>query len=86
MQVTLKDSAAAPIFTPWTLTVENSNYTSVTSSFGLNLTNTGGGKVSGQANDYYNILWPSGTNNVTVNFVVESSFEDLRPTGVSCGA
>eukprot|EP00891_Asterochloris_glomerata_P005014 jgi/Astpho2/5014/Aster-05948 len=83
VSVTLKDSAAAPIFTPWTLTVENSNYTSVTSSFGLNLTNTGGGKVSGQANDYYNILWPSGTNNVTVNFVVESSFEDLRPTGVS---
>ena len=86
MQVTLKDSAAAPIFTPWTLTVENSNYTSVTSSFGLNLTNTGGGKVSGQANDYYNILWPSGTNSVTVDFVVESSYGDLRPTGVSCGA
>jgi hypothetical protein len=89
LQLVLKGTARAPILVPWTLTVTNTNYTGLAQAVGLNQTSISKGAVSGTADAYYQILWPAGSNNVTIGMVVSSSASNLTPTtvainGVAC--
>ncbi len=86
LQLTLTNLAVnAPIAVPYTVTVNNTAYTGVTQSFGLNLTDSTAkaGVIAGSVPDYWNILWPSASNNITVSMLVQGSSIDLAPAQVS---
>lgn len=86
LQLTLTNLAVnAPIGVPYTVTVNNTAYTGVTQSVGLNLTDStaSSGVITASVPDYWNILWPSGSNNITVSMLLQGSSVDLAPAQVT---
>lgn len=87
LQLTMSNSAVnAPISAPYTVTVNNTAYTGVTQSVGLNLTDSTArsGSVIGNVVGYWNILWPAQSNNVTVSMLVQGTSTSLAPDQVMC--
>lgn len=85
LQLTVSNSALnAPITVPYTITVNNSAYTGVTQSVGLNLTDStaSSGIITGSVADYWNILWPAESNNVTVSMLLQGTSTSLAPDQV----
>ncbi len=85
LQLTLTNLAVnAPIAVPYTVTVNNTAYSGVTQSVGLNLTDSTAqsGVIVGNVPDYWNILWPSASNNITVSMLLQGSSIDLAPAQV----
>ena len=86
LQLTISNSALnAPITVPYTVTVNNSAYTGVTQSVGLNLTDSTArsGVITGSVADYWNILWPAESNNVTVSMLLQGTSSSLVPDQVT---
>lgn len=86
LQLTISNSAVnAPITVPYTVTVNNTAYTGVTQSTGLNLTDSTAraGVITGNVADYWNILWPSESNNITVSMLLQGTSSSLSPGQVS---
>ena len=85
LQLTLSNLAVnAPISVPYTVTVNNTAYTGVTQSFGLNLTDStaDAGVITASVPGYWNILWPSASNNITVSMLLQGTSLDLAPAQV----
>lgn len=85
LQLTVSNSALnAPITVPYTITVNNSAYTGVTQSVGLNLTDSTArsGVITGNVADYWNILWSAESNNVTVSMLLQGASSSLAPDQV----
>ena len=86
LQLTLTNLATnAPIAVPYTVSVNNTAYTGAIQTVGLNLTDSTAqaGVITGSVPDYWNVLWPSASNNISVNMLLQGSTSDLAPATVS---
>lgn len=82
--VTATNVGAVAVPTPWSLTITNVYYAGVSQAFGLSEPQfVLGGTLTGTAGDYWDVLWPKATNNVSVGFIVLSRSPDaLQPDKV----
>ncbi|KAK9830825.1 hypothetical protein WJX74_009052 [Apatococcus lobatus] len=72
MEIVLKNTADTTVLPPWDFQAYNVLYSGLSLTYGL--TNTiynGNGTARGQGDRYYQTLWPSGTNNQTINLFVQ---------------
>ena len=74
-----------PAQVPWTLGVTSTSYTGVENVFGLaepgfDYTT---GTVSATAGNFWDLLWPQGTNSVSLGLVVSSLTQNIAPQQVS---
>ena len=86
LQLTLTNLApSAPIAVPYTVSVNNTAYTGAIQSTGLNLTDSSAlaGVITGNVPGYWNVLWPSASNNISLSMLLQGSSADLAPSTVS---
>ncbi|KAK9854816.1 hypothetical protein WJX84_001530 [Apatococcus fuscideae] len=85
LSIVLKNTADTSILPPWDFQAYNAIYNGLSLTWGL--TNTvfnGNGTCRGQGDRYYQTLWPSGTNNQTIDLFVtvpsDANASSLAPT------
>ena len=70
IEFVVKNTADTTIFPPWRFDVVNENVTGIAQSYGLTGTSLVSGMFSGHADRYWQTLWPTGSNNQTVQLVL----------------
>ena len=70
VELVVKNTADTTVFPPWRFDLVNKNITGVAQSYGLTGTSLVSGMFSGHADRYWQTLWPTGSNNQTVQLVL----------------
>ena len=70
LEFVYKNTADTTVFPPWRFDIVNENITGIAQSYGLTGISVVSGMLSGRADRYWQTLWPAGSNNQTVQLVL----------------
>lgn len=70
IEFVVKNTADTTVFPPWRFDVVNENITGIAQSYGLTGTSVNSGMLSGRADRYWQTLWPAGSNNETLQLIL----------------
>lgn len=84
--VTIQNKGNSSIQTPYTVSLQSPGYLGISQVQGLSLPEyAADGVVSATASNFWDLLWPQGTNQVNLGFLVLSASENFAPEKV-CSA